>query len=56
MSAIEMRQVSEPYIRRRAVHHLEKGYVVILAAARAILTSPPTPRRLCAHAKSMLSA
>lgn len=32
MSAIEMRQVSEPYIRRRAVHHLEKGYVVIFAA------------------------
>ena len=32
MSAIEMRQVSEPYIRRRATHHLEKGYVVIFAA------------------------
>ena len=32
MSAIEMRQVSEPYIRRRAIHHLEKGYVVIFAA------------------------
>ena len=32
MSAIEMRQVSEPYIRRRAVRHLEKGRVVILAA------------------------
>lgn len=32
MSAIEMRQVSEPYIRRRAVHHLEKGFVVIFAA------------------------
>lgn len=27
-----MRQVSEPYIRRRATHHLEKGYVVIFAA------------------------
>lgn len=32
MSAIEMRQVSEPYIRRRAIRHLEKGYVVIFAA------------------------
>ena len=30
-SAIEMRQVSEPFIRRRAVRHLEKGRVVILA-------------------------
>ena len=27
-----MRQVSEPYLRRRATHHLEKGYVVIFAA------------------------
>lgn len=32
MSAIEMRQVAEPYIRRRAVRHLEKGRVVIFAA------------------------
>lgn len=32
MSAIEMRQVSEPYIRRRAIRHLEKGRVVIFAA------------------------
>lgn len=32
MSAIEMRQVAEPYIRRRAVRHLEKGIVVIFAA------------------------
>lgn len=31
LSAIEMRQVSEPYIRRRAVRHLEKGRVVIFA-------------------------
>ncbi len=31
-SAIEMRQVAEPYIRRRAIRHLEKGRVVILAA------------------------
>jgi uridylate kinase len=32
LSAIEMRQVAEPYIRRRAVRHLEKGRVVIFAA------------------------
>ncbi|MFV2063295.1 MAG: UMP kinase [Chloroflexota bacterium] len=32
MSAIGMDEVAEPYIRRRAVRHLEKGRVVILAA------------------------
>jgi uridylate kinase len=32
LSAIEMRALSEPYIRRRAVRHLEKGRAVILAA------------------------
>ena len=32
MSAIEMRQLSEPYIRRRAIRHLEKKRVVIFAA------------------------
>jgi uridylate kinase len=32
MSAIEMRAIAEPYIRRRAIHHLEKGRVVILSA------------------------
>ncbi len=32
MSAIEMHQIAEPYIRRRAVRHLEKGRVVIFAA------------------------
>ncbi|UCF30087.1 MAG: UMP kinase [bacterium] len=31
-SAIDMSQVSEPYIRRRAIRHLEKGRVVIFAA------------------------
>ncbi|MGI6066601.1 MAG: UMP kinase [Bacillota bacterium] len=30
--AIEMRQIAEPYIRRRAIRHLEKGRVVIFAA------------------------
>ena len=32
MSAIEMRAVSEPFIRRRAIRHLEKGRAVIFAA------------------------
>ncbi|HLS53207.1 MAG TPA: UMP kinase [Tissierellaceae bacterium] len=31
-SAIDMKQVAEPYIRRRAIRHLEKGRVVIFAA------------------------
>jgi uridylate kinase len=32
MSAIEMKELAEPYIRRRAVRHLEKGRVIIFAA------------------------
>jgi uridylate kinase len=32
LSAIEMPRIAEPYIRRRAVRHLEKGRVVIFAA------------------------
>jgi uridylate kinase len=32
MSALEMRSVCEPYIRRRALRHLDKGRVVICAA------------------------
>ncbi|MBP6179436.1 MAG: UMP kinase [Anaerolineales bacterium] len=32
MSAIEMRAIAEPYIRRRAVRHLEKGRVVVFGA------------------------
>ncbi len=32
MSAIEMRQIAEPYIRRRALRHLEKSRVVIFSA------------------------
>ena len=31
LSAIELRQIAEPYIRRRAIRHLEKGRVVIFA-------------------------
>ena len=32
MSAIKMDEVCEPYIRRRAIKHLEKGYIAIFAA------------------------
>lgn len=32
VSAIEMREIAEPFIRRRAVRHLEKGRIVIFAA------------------------
>ncbi len=32
LSAIEMREVAEPFIRRRAIRHLEKGRVIIFAA------------------------
>jgi len=32
VTAIEMREIAEPYIRRRAIRHLEKGRVVIFSA------------------------
>jgi uridylate kinase len=32
MTAIEMHQIAEPYIRRRAIRHFEKGRIVIFAA------------------------
>ncbi len=32
VSAIEMRQIAEPYIRRRAIRHLEKGRVVVFVS------------------------
>lgn len=32
MTAIDMHSVAEPYIRGRAIRHLEKGYVILLAA------------------------
>lgn len=32
MSAIEMRAIAEPYIRRRAIRHLEKGRVILFSA------------------------
>ncbi len=32
LTAIEIREVAEPYIRRRAIRHLEKGRIVIFGA------------------------
>jgi len=51
-SAIAMQEVAEPYIRRRAVRHLEKGRVVIFGAVPATLISPPTPLPACAPWRS----
>lgn len=41
-SAIDMKEVAEPYIRRRAIRHLEKGRIVIFAAG----TGLPSSRRI----------
>jgi len=42
-SAVEMHAVAEPYIRRRAIRHLEKGRVVIFGAVLATRISLLTP-------------
>jgi uridylate kinase len=59
-SAIEMRQVAEPYIRRRAMRHLEKGRIVILAAGTGhpyfSTDTSAALRALEIHAEAMLKA
>ena len=52
MSAIEMHQVAEPFIRRRATRHLEKARVVISPREPEIRISRPIPRPLCAPWRS----
>src|SRR5687768_16292600 len=52
LTAIRMDEVAEPYIRRRAVRHLEKRRVAMFAGAREIPTSPPTRRQFCARSRS----
>jgi hypothetical protein len=42
-TAIAMQEIAEPYIRRRAIRHLEKNRVVIFGQVPAILFLPPTP-------------
>ena len=52
-SAIEMREIAEPYVRRKAMRHLEKGRVVILAQELEILSLLPIQRLLFVRLKSM---
>jgi len=51
-TAIEMREVAEPYIRRRAIRHLEKGRVVIFGEGQETLISRPIPRPRFERSKS----
>ena len=51
MSAIEMHAISETYIRRRAIRHLERAASPFLHPARATRTSPPIPPRRSAPAR-----
>ena len=51
-TAIAMQEVAEPYIRRKAMRHLEKGRVVVFGAGCGNPFSRPTPRPLCAPPKS----
>jgi uridylate kinase len=60
LSAITMSQVAEPYIRRRAIRHLEKGRIVILAAGTGhpyfSTDTSAALRALEIHAEVMLKA
>lgn len=60
MSAIEMQAVAEPYIRRRAMRHLEKGRIVIFAGGANIpyFTTDTTAalRALEIHAECIMKA
>jgi len=60
LSAIEMREVAEPYIRRRAIRHLEKGRVVIFAAGTGnpyfTTDSAASLRAMEVHAEVILKA
>ena len=60
MSAIEMHEVAEPYIRRRAIRHLEKGRIVIFAAGTGnpyfTTDTAAALRALEIHAEAILMA
>src|ERR1700743_3508037 len=60
MSAIDVKEVAEPYIRRRAMRHLEKGRIVIFAAGTGnpfFTTDTAAPRRVLeTHAEAILMA
>jgi uridylate kinase len=60
MSAIDVKEVAEPYIRRRAIRHLEKGRVVIFAAGTGnpffTTDTAAALRALEIHAETILMA
>ena len=60
MSAIDVKEVAEPYIRRRAMRHLEKGRIVIFAAGTGnpVFTTDTAAalRALEIHAEAILMA
>lgn len=60
MSAIDVREVAEPYIRRRAMRHLEKGRIVIFAAGTGnpffTTDTAAALRALEIHAEAILMA
>jgi len=60
MSAIDVSEVAEPYIRRRAIRHLEKGRVVIFAAGTGnpffTTDTAAALRALEVHAEAILMA
>jgi uridylate kinase len=60
MSAMDVREVAEPYIRRRAIRHLEKGRVVIFAAGTGnpffTTDTAAALRALEVHAEAILMA
>ena len=60
MSAIPMEAIAEPYIRLRAIHHLEKGYVVIFSGGidQPYVTTdyPAVQRTLETHCEAILVA
>ena len=41
-TAIEMQEIAEPYIRRRAIKYLEKGRVVVFGGAKSFFTTDTT--------------
>lgn len=51
-TAIEMRQIAEPYIRRRAIRHMEKQESLFLPQVPVTPISPPIPPLLCVLRKS----
>src|SRR3546814_20190785 len=48
-TAIHMSQVAEPYIRRRAIRHLEKGRVVIFAGGTGKIGRASWRERVCQY-------